>query len=253
MRITFSGFDTPVDLADRGVTILQIKNEALFARVCESLLSMKGEKALEPYSVWDADGCEIASSNAFITITNPFSLPWKHKSLMGELYSRLEKEFLFDEDLRQEIQELASKLESSIHSLEFQLNANYAFGVEWNLSNYLKTFSYGIEVSDSASLLDKLIDFVDFGADMVIDKVIIFMNLKTFLTKNDLLKFQERVFFHGIQVLLLESYDSPFYRDCERKYTVDQDFVEYVFTGESECLSSPQGRICSNGFGAVTF
>ena len=52
MRIVFSGLDKPIDVADRGITILQIESESLFARVCDSLVSFKGEKAIEPYTIW---------------------------------------------------------------------------------------------------------------------------------------------------------------------------------------------------------
>lgn len=253
MRISFTGFDAPIDLADRGITILQVMNESLYARVCASLLSAKGEKAIEPYSIWGDDGCELNPVNAFIVVPDPFSLPWKHRSLMGGLYAKFESELHVDEELRHEIQQQGLELEASIHKLGLQLNADYRFGVEWNIGSYLKAFSYEIDISETSALLDNLISFIDLGADMAIDKVMVFMNLKTFLTKNDMIKIQERLFFHGMKALLLEGSSSQLYDDCEQKYMIDRDFVEYVFTGKSECLSSSQGGICSNGFGAVTF
>lgn len=253
MRISFEGLDTPIDLADKGITTLQVLNENLFARVCASLLSMKGEKAIESYSVWDDDGVELKPTNAFILVSDPFSLPWKHRSLMGGLYDRLEKELLIDEELRQEIQNYGISLESSIHKLGLQFNADYRFGVEWNIGSYLKAFSYEIDILETASLFENLISFIDFGADMAIDKVLVFINLKTFLTKNELVGLQERLFFHEIKALLLEGSCSRAYSGFEREYAIDRDFIEYVFERKSDCPSSSQGGFCSNGFGAVSF
>ncbi len=253
MRISFADMENPIDVADRGITVLQIENKQLFSRVCESLISMLGERAKEPYTIWDEDGCEIRPDQALMVVPNSFDLPWKRKDLIGNLYAHMERELLFDEELRQEIQGLHVALESSVQRLGFQFNADYKFGVEWNISSYLKAFSYGIDISDTASLLDKLISFIDLGADMEIDKAIVFINLKTFLTKNDLERLHDRLFFHRMRALLLENHDAPFYEDVESKYVVDQDFVEYVFDGKSEFPSSSQGRICSNGFGAVSF
>lgn len=51
MRITFSGLDRPIDVVERGITMLQIENESLFARVCDSLISLKGDKAIESYTI----------------------------------------------------------------------------------------------------------------------------------------------------------------------------------------------------------
>ena len=246
MRITFSGLDRPIDVVERGITMLQIENESLFARVCDSLIFLKGDKAIESYTIWNEDGDEISPNNAFLVVLNPFDLPWKHKCLMGGLYSKLENELLIDDELRQEMSDLGLALEGSAHKLGFQLNANYRFGVEWNLGSYLKAFSFEVEVLETASLLEKLISFIDLGADMSIDRVIVFINLKTFLTKNELTELQDRLFFHGIRALLVERYSSSWDEECVRKYLVDRDFVEYVFKGRSDCPSSSQGRICSN-------
>ena len=131
MRITFSGLDRPIDVVERGITMLQIENESLFARVCDSLISLKGDKAIESYTIWNEDGDEISPNNAFLVVLNPFDLPWKHKCLMGGLYSKLENELLIDDELRQEMSDLGLALEGSAHKLGFQLNANYRFGVEW--------------------------------------------------------------------------------------------------------------------------
>lgn len=253
MRISFAGMESSIDVADVGITVLQVDNKLYFSRVCESLLSLQGEQAKEAYTIWDQDGCEVRPDQALLIVANPFDLPWKHKDLTGNLYKRVESELLLDEGLRFEMQELQLALESAVHKLDFQFNADYKFGVEWNISSYLKAFSYGIDISDSASLLDKLISFIDVGADMAIDKVIVFINLKTFLTKNDLEQLHDRLFFHGMRTLLLENNDAPRYDDVEVKYVVDRDFVEYVFKSRSDCPSSSQGRFCSNGFGAVTF
>lgn len=253
MKIAFSGFENPVELKEKGITVLRIRNEALFARVCESLVSLEGGNASEPYSIWDECGNELAPMNVLMVIPDPFNLPWRHKNLQGALYSRFENELLLDEELRGEIQQLGLALESFIQRIGFQFNANYEFGVEWNMSSYLKAFSYGVQISDSATLLDNLIGFIDLGADMGIDKVFVFINLGTFLTKNEIAELQERLFFHGFQALLLEQQKGSSFEVQEKEYVVDRHFVEYILADKSGRPPSSQGRICSNGFGAVTF
>lgn len=195
MRITFAGMDAPVEVRERGATILRVLNQRLYARVCESLVSQKGEGAVEPYSVWDDDGCEVGPANALLVVANPFDLPWKHRSMVGGLYSSLEAGLLEDEDMRRELQGFRVALESSVHKLGFQLNADYGFAVEWSLGSYLKAFSYEVDLTGASTLLDKLICFADFVADVMVGKVLVFVNLGTFLTENDLLRLNDRLFF----------------------------------------------------------
>lgn len=253
MRITFAGMDAPVEVRERGATILRVLNQRLYARVCESLVSQKGEGAVEPYSVWDDDGCEVGPANALLVVANPFDLPWKHRSMVGGLYSSLEAGLLEDEDMRRELQGFRVALESSVHKLGFQLNADYGFAVEWSLGSYLKAFSYEVDLTGASTLLDKLICFADFVADVMVGKVLVFVNLGTFLTENDLLRLNDRLFFHGISALLLENRGFGLDAGNVREYVVERDFVEYILTGRSECPSSSQGGFRSNGFGAVAF
>lgn len=253
MKMCFSGFDNPIVIERGRVSTLHIANQTLFSRICHSLLSARGEDALEPYTIWGDNDEQLTPSAAFIPIADPFDLPIKHRSLGGKISARLYDEILFDERARTELQAINAKLNSSISSLSMQFNADYAFALEWDLSRYLKAFDFGIDLSEDAPLLDNLIDFVDLGADMAIDEVLLFVNLKTFLTKNDLKLFFDRIFFHGLRVLLLENQYSQVYNEFERKIVVDQHFIEYNAVSRSACSPSTQGRICSNGFGAVAF
>lgn len=253
MKVCFSGFDNPIHISEGHVTTLQISNQMLFARICQSLLSGNGEKALEPYTLWDDNDEPLSPQAAFIPIANPFDLPIKHRSLGGKIASRLYCEMLLDENVRQELQGFHDKTTSIINILSMQFNANYAFELEWDLARYLKTFDFGLDISDDAPLFDNLINFIDLGADMAINEVLLFMNLKTFLTKKELQQFTERVFFHKMKVLLLENQHAIIYNDLESKMTVDQHFIEYTSTHQPDCSPSSQRRICFNGFGAVTF
>ena len=253
MKVCFSGFDNPICINEGRITTLQITNQRLFARICYSLLSGKGENALEPYTLWNDNDEALSPQTTFIPIVDPFDLPIKHRSLGGKIPSKLYCEMLRDEDMRLDLQNHHAKIGSAINTLSMQFNANYAFALEWDLARYLKAFDFKLDISDDASLLDNLINFIDLGADMAIDEVLLFINLKTFLTKKELQQFIERAFFREIKVLLLENQHAIIYDDLESKTTVDQHFIEYSSIYQSDCSPSSQGRICFNGFGAVTF
>lgn len=237
MKLSFAGFDHAIELPNRGVTVLQIENIALYTRICQSLLSGKGEQSLESYSVWDDDGSELNPSRWVIPVENVFDLPWKHKRFLGSLHDKLDLLLLEDEDLRGELQDLSSRIESAVFTLSSQLNSDCSFGVEWNMRDHLKTFSFGVDLLDATSLFDNLMSFIDLAADIVVDEVILFINLKTFLTKNELVQLYERAFFLGIRILLLENRDAEIYSDYEKKIVVDQHFIEYEMSCQSDCSS----------------
>lgn len=252
MKICFTGLENQIVLSGEYVSVLQINSKPFFCRICQSLLSCKGAKAIEPYSIWEKDK-EVAPTKAFIAVRDPFALPLGHRSLSGKLFAILNRELLIDEESRFGIQQASAELNSLISRVGLQFNADYSFEIEWDISKYLKAFGFGLHVLEDASLFDNLIDFVDLAADMMIDEAILFINLRTFLSKNELELLNERIIFHGIKTLMLENQYAETYSEFESKIVVDQHFIEYRSTYQPESSSSMQGRFCSNGFGTVTF
>ena len=71
-----------------------------------------------------------------------------------------------------------------------------------------------------------MIKFLALVKDASLNKVILFVNLKLFLTENELELFYEQAFFSKLRILLVENaYDALRY-ERERKYVIDQDFLE---------------------------
>ena len=252
MRLVFEGFDNALDIVPGRVAVLALENQKLFSRVCESLLSGLGSEAVEPYGLWEGNE-KLNQKQAFIPVLSPLELPWKHRVLGARLHKVIEQLLMEDDEARARLDTLALRLASSTTSLAFQLHGSYGFKVEWALADYLKAFGFGVEIEDGNSLFDKLIQFIDFAADMQLREVLLFINLETFLSKNEMEEFDKHVFFQELSVLLLEqrSYDQVC--DNESKVHVDQHFLEYATAFQSDGTSSSQRGFCSNGFGAVTF
>lgn len=225
MKVSFSGFDTPLFIDDKKVTVFEVGNRVLFARVCQSLLSCRGRQSLEPYTIWEGDE-EVKASEAFLFIPNPFDLPWNDRLLMARVHLRLEKMLLEDDDLRSSLEAMGESLSSGLVSLGFQLSSDYAFGLEWDVRKYFKAFAFGIDFSEDDALLDNLIRFIDLASDASFSKVLVFINLKTFLSKKALEQLYERIVFANIRVLLLENAKDGIVDLLERKVIIDQHFLE---------------------------
>lgn len=225
MRLVFYGLEKPIEIEPGRVTVLQVENQALFTRICTSLISGEGECASEPYSLWEGEE-EARPAGAFLVVESPLSLPWGDKALAGEVMKRFEKMLLEDEDLRGGIDGAARSISSGIASLGFSMHAGYGFDIEWDVRKFIKAFGFGIDRSQQDSLLDSLIDFVSMALDANLKKVILFINLKTFLTEKELSALYEHIFYSGLSVLMLENVRDDRIFEFEAKRVVDQHFLE---------------------------
>ena len=224
MRLSFSGLERPIDIVGGRPYVLEVENQALFTRLCQSLRGGEGRFAPEPYTVWNEE-VELRPEAAMLFVDSPLDLPWDDKALMGEVTKRFERMLLDDEELRGEIDVAAQSIVSKFLSLGMDFNADYYFGIEWDVRRFAKTFGFGIDRTQN-TLLDSLIDFMSLALDASCQKVLVFVNLKTFLTKNELRELYKHAFFSKIHLLLIENRRDEADYEYEQKRTIDLHFLE---------------------------
>lgn len=225
MRLVFSGLEASIEVGFGKVSTLQVESEALFARIVRSLACGDPLSALEPYSLWE-DGVEVSPSSSLLFVSDPLSLPWDDRALMGEVLKRIEREFLEDEDFRREVENLDAELSSKLLRMGFGMNSDYGFGLEWSLSRYLKFRNFGVGMRGDDPLLENLLRFLSLALDAGCEKTIVFVNLKTFLTKRELKELFEFVFRSNLRILLLENKQDDSTYEHELKMSIDLHFLE---------------------------
>lgn len=225
MNLVLSGFSEALALGNDKVSVLEVHNRRLFARICQSLASELDDEALEPYTLWDGED-RRSSRNRFLFVFDPFELPWSEKALLGEVHERVEEMFLAEDDVRQEIEAAGRALSERVASLGLRLQSDYAFEVQWEMRKYLKAFDFSVEVDPSDALLDNLIKFLKLASDASFDKQLVFVNLKTFLEPDEVQEFYRQAVFSKLSVLLLENIPDEASFEYERKMVIDLDFLQ---------------------------
>jgi CRISPR-associated protein Csn2 len=226
MRVNIEGIEHPLVLSADRPFVLEIENCTLFARVAESLCSGFGEEAKEPYTVWDDEGKELRAGTAFLAVPSPLSIPWDDRALAGALCARFE-DIAFEEDsCREGFEKSFAELKDLVSLVSFKMNGDYGFALEWDVPKLLKAFRFGVDVDDAGPLIDKLISLVSLASDVQLDRPLLFVNLKAYLTESELDSLYDQAFFSRICLLLIERGHQEHIVGRERKLLIDQDFVE---------------------------
>lgn len=226
MILKFSGMESSVEFIAGKPATMDIRNEKLFSRVCLSLASGLGEDALEPYAVWDDEDKQIRPSSALMVISDPLNLPWGHRLLSGKLYEKVEKLILEDDELREKIETINHEIEQEVSMCALQMNSDYSFGIEWALNKYLKAFNFGVENTPDDSLFDKLIRFLSLAADVSFKESLIFINVRKFLTKNEMDDLVKQTIFLNLSCLFVENSLGFDAYSTNENICIDQDFLE---------------------------
>lgn len=226
MRLVFSGADSPIEVNRGRVRTVEMENPHLFTRVCRSFIAGGDVDAFEPFSLWDGDGSELAPVKALLVVTDPLRLPWDSADLAGKLPAVMESLLFEDEDARSVFESYGRQLAAFAFRLTHQVECDYRFNVEWDVRRYLKAFGFAANRGEGLPYIEMLNTFLDFASDMQLKKVLVFVNLKTFLSENEFEQFLDRVFFHEFTVLLLESKACAIDYEYEDKTVIDQHFLE---------------------------
>ena len=230
MKISFEGRKSPLVVDPGCPAVFQIEPPGLFARVVESLFSCEGRCASEKYTVWKLAGDdweECSPKNSFLFASNVFDLPWSSRDLSGEILKRIESDFIADEEFRFQFEELERRISARVMSLSDPYSADYSLSIEWDMAKLLKMLGFGIGPEPGVKLIDNLISFLSLALDFRLEKAIIFVNLKTFLTRNEIQRLYEHCFFTKRKVILLENKRDDNEYEYERKTVIDLDFLEY--------------------------
>lgn len=226
MKIQFSGLETPILVDSSAVTVLEIENRQLFTKVCQSLAFEQGTDGGEPYTLWDAEGKEIRVREVFLAVPNPLYLPWDARAVTSKLFDIVSNSILNNDTARNTFDNLGAQIHSFANAAELQMNANYSFTVDWSLPRLLRSFGFSADIESCETLLDQLILFMDFVTDMALKRSLLFMNLKLFLSDDEVNQLFEHIFFQQIPVLDIENIHIEQKFKHERKIWVDQDFIE---------------------------
>lgn len=226
MKLVFFGADRPIPINRGSVCTVEVENSCLFTRICRSIVENGGASTFESFSLWDDAGDEVASSRTLLTISDPLHLPWDNPELAGRLLTTMESFLFEDEDARSLFESHGRQLQQFAYRLAYQVESDYRFNVEWDLRRFLKSFGFAVDRGEGLPYIDTLNMFLDFVSDMKLGRVLVFVNLKTFLTENEFRQFLDRVFFREMSVLLLENKTCEISYNQEEKIRIDQHFLE---------------------------
>ena len=222
-KLIIEGIDEPILIDECFTTSLAVANKTFFSRLVSALLEGSGE-GLEKFAFYHNDD-EIKFSKVSLSVVNPFDLPFKNAALLKSLFQRIEEAVRFNDSVLIKVNELQLLLNQTLSDANENLNCEYDFGVEFDVKKYLKTFGYSSDVDSTSSLLESLISFLNFIADVAPEKLLFFVNLGNFLDNNDINDFCKTVFSLKLTAFIVNSgIEVP--EICNNKnYAIDQHFL----------------------------
>ena len=220
MKLWLEGLQQPLVMDGESVTTLVIENPSLMYNVLADIHAQcQGEVGT---SVLSSNDKKVDINHSLDLLTDFVTFDGNRKSLLTKILQRLEKT-ANDEMYYQRTHRLMSELENYLNDLSMELDVELAYD-KLSLNNLLKSVGMRV-IIDYNKLVERLFAYMDLVRRFEGEKLFLLVNLRSFVSLEDMALFMQTAVAHGLRVLLVDNQAYPLL-PLERRRIIDSDLCE---------------------------
>lgn len=210
------------------INVLQIQDKKLFTNVINSLNDNINniEDTKERIIILDND-IEIKIEKEVLMIIDVFNIDFNQKKIQSALYNKIEKIYKQEFERMSEFQTIFQKLQLNVLDVfnEFPFEFNYKESI--GIQEYLKLL--GLKISNNkGKIIDTVFSLIDVVEYLLVAKLLIFVNLKLYLSDDELNEIYKYVMYKKVNILLIETGEEKEPIENEKIMYIDSDYDEIV-------------------------
>lgn len=200
MKLMYPDYSISFELCENEVPVIVIENPQIFSKlVKEFLLQSNGQEG--GFILSEADKIRNISKETQI-ILNPFSLDCNEKRIIQKLYQEIE--IIASEKYVEDSGRLHGEIVEYLDTLLNNIPYATTYCLNENVPALLK--AYGVQIDTQAdSFLESVINYLRVLNSLCHIEVVICVNLKTFLSDEQILQLYEFVFYQKMYLVLFEN------------------------------------------------
>ena len=222
MKLSHFDLESPIFLDSEFIHVLVIESPKLFYKITKEIyMQINGEDGR--FILSEKEKALSFSKNAYL-FHDYFSLQINDKKIITALYKDLEK--LQQDNFISEF----SIMQENIISLFEKINSESRFAIDYDedtgFSEILKAFNVKFE-ENTGSFLENLVEYIKILIAVSSVKCLFFVNLKSYLSEEELKMFYKEMQLSDISILLIEDCQREKIED-EKILIIDKDLCEIV-------------------------
>lgn len=220
MKLWLEGLQQPLITDGEGVTTLVIENQEFMMRVLSDIYAQSQGEAGN--SVLSSNGKTVDINKGLDLLVDFVAFDGNRKGLLTKIVNALEKT-ANDEVYFQRTHKLLAELECYLNDLAMEQDVELTYE-KLSLNNLLKSVGARV-VIDYNKLVERLFAYMDLVRRFEGEKLFLLVNLRSFVSNEDVELFMQTVVAHGLQVLLVDNQAYP-HLPLERRRIIDMDLCE---------------------------
>ena len=199
MRLVYPAYQLEVFLPENQITVLSIENPTAYSAMLHDMWN-QAQGNIGGFIL--SDGDKIRSiSKEMECIFNPFSLDCNDKKIINKLYQELKENA--DTYLINEGNELNRSIIKYLDQLFLKVPYALDYNIDFDLLSIFKAYSVKLECF-CANLLERIVEYLKVMNRICNIHIFVFVDLKHYLTENELVQLYEFVFYEKISLIIIE-------------------------------------------------
>lgn len=224
MNIKVNYLENNITLNNENIFVIEVENKKFFYRLVSDLYKIGNNDILDEIYFYDDNNKEINVSNKIELYNNFFEMDFNSKKNLTILNKTVLASL--DENEKIIIMNNLKKLYKTISKCLKDIDLPLILNDDLEIEDVIKLFKISLSCKDD--LIEKLFLLIDIERNFRINKMLFFINLKQYLTENELEELYKYAIYNNVKIILIDSQSYGGKIKYEKKLIVDNDLVEFM-------------------------
>lgn len=224
MKINCSFLDNSIEITDDKINCIEIENKKYFYRLINDLNKIANGDFIENIICFDENLKEINLSNKLRVFIDFFNIDFNSKKYQNDINKYLLS--LIDDTEKDIILKNYNKLNSIVKKIISKSELPLDFSNDISIDTIIKNFK--ILIISEEELFNNLLLLIDLEKILKTNKCLIFINLKQYLKKDELVEFYKYAIYNEVKLILIDSQSYGCCLNYEKKLIIDDNLDEFV-------------------------
>lgn len=224
MKLIIKYIDNDIELKENEIRAIEIENKRYFYRIVKDLYNIYDNELSEDIYLIDDNNKEINVSNKIKIFIDYFNFKLDSKKYTNDITKYINKILSEEtkETLLNQYKKIINLYKKELNNIDLPLVLDTDLDIE-NITKLIK-----VSINTNKELINNLFTLIDLENIFQTKNILVFINLKQYLSKEEIEELYKYSIYNGINLLLIDSQSYGTTLTNERKLIIDENLDEFM-------------------------
>lgn len=219
MKMLLNNYENDVVFGNTYINTLEILNKKAFYQFLKDINNLNDQDNI----LFFDNNEPINMDNKIFIIYNFINFDFNTKKITANILNIINNNM--DEKDKDKINNLYNKLKDIYTHLLDNIDINLEIQEEFKIEDISKLMKPKINTKNN--LLENILLLIDIESELNLDKLVVFVNLKSYLENEELIELYKYSLYKDIKILLVDNHNYST-NNIEKKLQIDEDLIEFM-------------------------